>query len=363
MMGKFKLIVMIGVVMVVLFGCSSGESKYSPDQVIKNALEKTSSLESYYAEVDMITKENGEVIEESQMKEWKADDGRARIETENKDGSDQAIAVNDGKTIMTYVVEENQVFQIDGEGILDQPQQSLKEQVQFYLEGTRETHDIKAEGEEEVAGRKAHHFTATPKKDGTLLGEQEIWIDQENWLVLKMILKIGDTEIEMIYKKVDIDPAFSEDIFELDLPDDVEFEDLDSMFDTSEIPLEEVAENVGQPVLYFPEKDGLEILMIEKTELEGELGRTEVQIDYHQDGQPFMSMFVFETPEDVEGDIDFPDEGSITIRNVEGSIMDESVMRLLSWQEDGVSYSVDLQDSDLTFEDVVQMADDMELIE
>lgn len=363
MLKKFRFIVMIGVVMMVLFGCSSQESKYSPDQVIKNALEKTTSLESYYAEVDMITKDNGKVIEEAHMKEWKADDGRARIETENKDGSDHTIAVNDGKTIMTYLVEENQVLQIDGEGLLDQPQQSLKEQVQFYLEGSRETHDIKAEGEEEIAGRKAHHFTANPKKAGTLLGEQEIWIDQENWLVLKIIVKVGDTEVEMIYTKVDLDPTFSDDIFVLDLPDDVAFEDLDSMFDTSEIPLQEVAEHIGKPVLYFPEKEGLEIFMIEKTELQGELGRTEVQIDYHKDGQPFMSMFVFETPEDLEGDIDFPDEGSINIRNVEGSFMDESVMRLLSWQEDGLSYSVDLLDSDLTFEDVVQMADDMELVE
>lgn len=352
---------LIGVIVVTLFGCSSQENQYSPDQVIKNALEKTESLESYYAEADMITRKNDEVIEQIRMKEWQATDGKRRIETENKDDTGKTIAVNDGKELTTYMVDENQVFVIDGEDLLDQTQRSLKDEVYFYLESIRETHDIKVQGEEEVIGRKTQRFTAKPKEAGTLIGEQEIWIDQENWLVLKLIVQMGDTETEFTYTEVDLNPKFSEDLFELDIPEDAEIQSLDDTVDMSEISLEEVTKSIGYPVLHFPEKDGLEISTVEKTELYGEFERTEVQIDYAKDGKPYLTMFVFETPEDVEGDLDFMDEETVEIRGKEGAFMDESVMRLLSWQEDGMSYSVDLVDSNITLEDIIEMTENMEL--
>lgn len=360
-MNKIKYMLLMGIVIALLVGCSSEKNKYSPDQVIKNALETTTSLESYYAEIDIITKDKDEVLEEVYMKEWQSTDGKRRIETDNKDETDLTIAVNDGQIFTTYLVESNEALVFNSEEMMNQ-QQSFKEQVFFYLESIHETHNIKVKGEEKVAGRQAHHIVAEPKESGGLLGEQEIWVDKENWLVLKMNVMMGDTKVEMNYTNIDLDPEISDDLFKLDLPEDVDVIDEDDIASSEEVFLDDVAQNIGHPVLYFPEENGLTITMVEKTDLTGELGRTEVQIDYDLDGKPLISLFMFETPEDID-DIDFMDEESIEIRGTNGSYIDIDVMRFLSWQEDGISYSIDIIDEGVMIDDIVKMADDMKLLD
>lgn len=357
-MKHIKKLLGIGMVMLMLFACSEDDNHYSPDQVIKNTLEKTRELESYYAEIEMVTKEAGEVIDEMKMKEWQGKDGKSRIETANPDGRDENIAVNDGNQVTTYIVDKNEAFIIDEMEEINQ-QQSLKEQIHFYLNNIRKTHKIEVVGEEKVAGRDAQHFIATPKETGTLIGKQEGWIDQETWLLLKMTMMMGDTGVEMNYTKVEIDPDMSEDLFELDLPEDVIIQDVEDSFENEIIDLTEVPESIGRDVLYLPEKDGLGISRVEKTELKGEIERTEVQIDYEKDGKPYFSLFLFETP-DSEEDMDLFDEEAIEIRGEEGSLYEDSFMRLLSWQEDGISYSVDLEDEELRIEDFLDLAEEME---
>src|SRR5690625_7190830 len=94
----------------------------------------------------------------------------------------------------------------------------------------RDTHDISMEGEEEVAGRKAHHLVATPKEnDTTLFGKQDMWIDNENWFVLKMISNSGDHQTEAVYKHIDFGVNIAAEKFELDLPKDVDTKELDDI--------------------------------------------------------------------------------------------------------------------------------------
>src|SRR5699024_4642831 len=172
--------ILLGVMILGLFGCSSETKQYSPDQVINNALEEKDLPGAYYGETESTTSEKGEKVDQYIMKEWRSDDGKARVEATNKDGSDESIAVNDGNEFISYEVEA------------------------------------------EIAGRDSYHLVAKAKEENTLFGDQELWIDKENWMVLKMIFNTGDSKTEMVYTKIDFNPRIPADTFTLDLPDDVE---------------------------------------------------------------------------------------------------------------------------------------------
>ena len=355
---------MMAVMAMGLFGCSFEGNQYSPEQVISNALEDTTGPEAYYAESEMTISEKGEIVEQSVIKEWRSDDGKIRIDTEGKDGKDKAIVVNDGKKFTMYQEDQNQALISEDPELFSFSPPSLKEQAGLLLEMIEDTHTISIEGEEEIVDRMTYHLVAKANKDNTLLGDMEIWIDKENWMALKTISNTGDSELEMVYTKIDFESKISPEIFTLDLPEGVEIQDLEEMNDVTEVTIEEAAGNIEKPILYFTEKDGLEIEKIEMTEMQGELNRKEVSIDYTKDGLPLFMLAVFESPEEsTEDDISIPGEETVTIRGLEGSTMELSDFRSLLWQENGVNYSVVLIDPNFSFDEFIDMTTDMELVE
>src|SRR5699024_974778 len=105
-------------------------------------------------------------------------------------------------------------------------QSTPKEQAMKLLEWITDTHELSSEGEEELIGRTTYHLKAKEKDPGTLLGDQEIWIDKETWIVLKMISKSGDDTSTITYTTIDFEADITDDIFVLDLPDDAQIQDL-----------------------------------------------------------------------------------------------------------------------------------------
>ncbi|HLR52139.1 MAG TPA: sigma-E factor regulatory protein RseB domain-containing protein [Candidatus Avamphibacillus sp.] len=349
-------------VTVVTFGCSDESNHYSPEQMISNALDEETNL-TYYAESTSTISEDEKEIEVVKMKEWRNEDGKIRVELENENGEEQAITVNDGESIITYQKEINQAFIIDDEEILELNQPSPKEQVDFILGMVKDTHDISTEGEEEeVAGRTTVHLIATPKEDDALLGEQEIWIDKENWMVLKTISTSGNQQTETVYTKIDFDANISDDKFTLDLPEDAEIVDSNELPEPEEVTLKEAKEALEKPFLYFPETDGLELEKVEMDELTGELNRTEVNIDYNKDGLAFLTLTVFESP-DMEDDFKLPDEEPVTIRGGEGFYTDMDGFRGLVWQENGLNYSLIIIEPSIELEDLKELTEEMDRVE
>lgn len=346
--------------MLLMVGCSE-ESNYSPEQMINNALDEKET-ESYVGEATTTVSENGDVIETMIMKEWHNQDGKIRVEVEDQDSKEESVSVNDGEKITTYNEGKNQAIIIDDKEILEFNQPSPKEQVDFILDMVRDTHEISGKGEEEVAGRTTYHLVANPKEDNTLFGKQEMWIDKENWMALKIISDSGNQKTEVVYNDIEFDTDIPEDTFTLDLPDDVDIVNSDDLLNTEEATLEEAKEGIGQPFYYFPEKDGLEISTIEKDELTGELDRTEVNIDYKKEGDPFLTLSVFESPQDLEDDFTFPEEKEVTIRDQDGTFTDTDGFRAMFWQEDGLNYSLVIIDPTITLEELQKLAESMNIV-
>lgn len=363
MVKQVGMTILLGVMIMGLFGCSSETKQYSPEQVINNALEEADLPGAYYGEIESTTSEKGEKKEEIIMKEWRDDNGKTRVEATNKDGSDQSIAVNDGNEFISYEVGENQAYMIDDPELLEFNQPSPKEQANNLLDMVRDTHEITTEGDAEIAGRNTYHLIAKAKEENTLFGDQELWIDKENWMVLKMTLNSGESKTEMTYTKIDFDPKIPAKIFTLDLPADVEVKNLDDISNESEITLEEAKENIGE-FRYFPENEEMDISTIEMIELQGEIKRKEVNIDYKKDDLPLLTLSVFDSPEETDEDtLEFPGEKAVTIRDQEGSFTESSGFRSLLWQEEGKNYSIILIDPNLTLEDLKEMTEGMEIVE
>lgn len=355
-MKKISINILLGAMTMSLYGCSSEGNQYSPDQVIQNALEE--STPTYYGEVEIMVNDKGENSGEF-MKEWRSSDGKTRIESQDLDGKNKIISVNDGSVMTLYHVDLNEAYIIDDtETLTVNP--SLKEQANRLLEMIRDTHDISSEGEANIAGRNAHHLLAKANKKGALFGDLELWIDKEHWLILKMNLQMGDAQTEMAYTKIDFNAKISSDLFMVDLPADVDVKKLSEMSDTKEISLEEVPTKIGKSVVYFPETEDLKISQIDLYELYGELNRNEISIDYTKNSLPLLTLSVFESEEENLGDA----EGeSVDIRNQEGTYTELGEFRSVTWQEDGNTYSILIIDPSLTLEEVIHMTAGMKSIQ
>jgi len=351
----------VGVLAMGLFGCSS-ESQFLPEQVINNALERAKEPASYYLEAEMRTVEGGKETERILLKEWVSEEGQRRTETQYADGSGKSIAVHDGAKLISYQPETNQAFLIENAELSELNQMSPKHQAEQLLNMIRDTHEITGGGEEKIAGREAYRLNAKAKDKDSLIGDQELWIDKENWMVLKMVSASGDVRSEMVLTEVDLNPAIPAETFVLELPEHVQIVDLEEMNRTTEVTLAEAAENIGAAFLYFPESGGLSISRIELAELAGELKRKEVNFDYQKDGLPSFTMTVFPSPEDSGEDIGrLPGEEAVTVRGQEGTYMEMGDFRSLVWQENGLNYSIVFVDPNLTLEQFTALADSMAL--
>lgn len=347
--------------LIILASCSSIKSSFSPEQVISNALNESENVsQSYNAKAVMITYENGEIVDETHVKEWIAKDGRIRIESETSN-DEKIIAVNNGVEVLTYIVNEKEVLVTDEQELLELNAPSLKEQAMHLLEIIYETHDVEVKGEDEIAGRKTFHIKARPK-ESSLYGEQEFWIDKQNWMILKSVATFGDSRLETVYKEIDFSDQFGDDIFQIDLPDDVKRINVGDLSNTKEVSLTEATEALGELFLYFPANNNVEIDKIELDQYnQSEFERVEISLEYTKDGLPLFSLGIFKSP-DVANHLGEGEEAH-TFRGKEGIYFSSSGFRSLSWDEDGLRYSIIFHDPDFTLEQLVEMAEDMDLVE
>lgn len=347
----------IGVMMSVLVGCTLATTQFSPEQVIENALQEAESLESFYGESKVIFREKGKIVESFKVKEWRSKDGKIRTEILDEDDSMDSISIIDDSSSITYQPKEKIAYIIDDPELYPLNQSTPKEQAHLLLNMTRDTHTVSFKGEEEMIGRVTYHISAKVKQnEKSLFGDQELWIDKENWMVLKIKSTTGDMDSEVTYTTIDFDARIPSDVFELDLPEDVQVQNLDDLSERSEGSLEDAADKVGSSFLYFPEKDELSIAKIEIEKFKGENNRNEVTIYYEKGGLPYLEMSVFEAQEEIEDDSQiFPGDKEVNVRGKKAMYAELSDFRLLNWQEDGVEYSIQLIDPDLTIDELIAL--------
>ncbi|MBU5267310.1 LolA family protein [Virgibacillus proomii] len=343
------------------FGCTPESNHYSPQEMVNQALAAEVKPLAFYGESTSVISENGKEVKRFTMKEWRNDEGKIRTELQGGDRGEKWVSVNDGTSVISYDQTQNQAVIIDDPEILELNQPSPKKQVDFILEKIVKTHEISDGKEEEIAGRKTQHIIAEPKKDNNLYGKQELWIDKENWIVLKMISVIGDQTQETIYNEIDFDTNIPEEKFSLDLPKDVEIKNLNEESPVREITLEDVPKELGKSILYIPETNEWQIDKVELIEFSGEFKRKEVSMDYIKNDVPFLNLSVFKTPDKAIDENLLPNEQTITIRGKRGTYTNDESFHSLLWDENGLRYSLLIDNQNIELKQIKELIEKMVL--
>ncbi|MBK3494219.1 outer membrane lipoprotein carrier protein LolA [Viridibacillus sp. YIM B01967] len=351
-----KSLSLVGIMTVALVGCSTEGSDFSPEQVIQNTLKDSKPIGTYYGEYDMTLSK-----EKMHVKEWNGKDGKRRIEMWDEEAKQQSISVNDGKNITSYNQAQNKgiVIPITDE-LKDGTQFSPKAQAEAMLKMVKDTHEISLKGEEKILGRDTYHLVAKEKDEKTLFGNQEIWVDKENWMALKYSMSgvSGGSEIE--YTKLDFDAKIPDSIFTIELPKDAEIEKIDSSKKAKTVTTKEMPNVFKKAFLYFPEKDSLKIANVEVMDV---VDHKELTINYEKDGVLSFSLSVFPTPKEKVEDVgSLPGEKQTKIRGQKGLVMEEKSFRVISWSEKGYNYSILPINPDLKIKDILKMTKDMKLV-
>ena len=340
------------VLTLVLGACSDPSVNYSPQEVIDQVLQDTAAVSSYAGEYVMDIGD-GDV---TTIKEW-VKDGKRRIELSSAAG-EQFITVNDGQSMTMFDVKANTVQVYDSLGTDSLPNQSPKEQAQVLLNMVEDTHEISMAGEEEIAGRETYHIVAESLEENSLMGDMEIWVDKEKWLILKMISSSGDITMTTEYKTIDYKSEVEDALFTLDIPQDATVETIDTdSYQPKQVTLEEAKATLGS-FLVLKEENGINLITIEDMQMEE---RPEFALTYTKEERPFITLSILEsTMSYTEFGEKVGDE--VMIRGQKGEQMDMGAFRYVQWTEGKQQYGVILDDPDITFEEVYAMIENMEFV-
>jgi len=224
----------------------------------------------------------------------------------------------------------------------------------------KDTHEIKIAGEEKVAGRDTYKIVAKTKKTDSLFGDIEAWIDKKTWLMLKMKSDNAGNQIITEYSKIIVDEKIDDQQFILDLPEDVTIQEI-SGEDTSELISLDEAKQQLEKFLMVPQENGLSIDKISM--VKGLEDRPEYSFDFGLDGQPAFFITIFKADESMSEIGPILNEKEMDIRGQKGTVMDDKNFRSIAWQENGYQYSIVGENPELTIEDLVSYAQQMEFVQ
>lgn len=361
-MSKIKLHIMLLIFLfgALLQGCSSFK-QFSPETVISNALETEEASLSYYGELTMTSK-GIEDLEDVLIREWRQGKSQ-RVEFDLPEGL--LLLVTDGETM--YIDDENEEYAYySNDDVFHELMMDPKEELDMVLDMVEDTHDMKTIGEEKIAGRDTLHIRLTKQKGKkSLFGEQELWIDKENWMVLKMISTSGNLRQEISYDNIDFNAEIDQSVFEFKPSKNKELKNMDELDTgvTEEIELEDLPEKLEQAVLYLPDNQEHEISNITLMEIGPEPAYKDVTIDYKQDDLPLLTLTIIAQQEDEDSDeldeLESMMEDVIekdVIRDQKAELMEFDQSRTISWNEGGLRYSIEIIDPKVSWEQIKRWA-------
>lgn len=354
--------VAIGIML--LTGCNMKKNSLLPEKIVANAMEVNNETKSYYAESKMKIWEKDKVIEDDTIKEWMNLSGeKTKTRSEiNSEGKGSTISTNNGDKIVVYMKNEKKALvskAIKGNGLL---KNSQKDQIMNLLKFMKKSHEISTVGEEKINGIATYHLKAVPKEKDNIFGKMDIWVNEENWFVVKMISQSGNTKTEFEYTKIDFSPKFDKSLFEQDIPSNVKIENLEDGMKNKEknITFKEAADFIGKPVLCIPESLGYKLKTMKIEMYDSSEIQDEIILSYEKDGNQDFSISIRKKQKQNKAVGKIPGEKDITVRGKKGTSFDD-VVKLITWDENDASYSFMIKNPDITMEDAKKIIEKMDI--
>lgn len=371
-----KMLIIILCMSFFISGCESiGDKSLLPEEIIATAIETNEEVKDYYMVSTMEIYLNDELVDEMVTKEWSGriyGDLKRRTETTSKEDG-KTISVMDEKEAIIYQEDTNEVFtmtyEIEEIGNLNK---SLKRRTMDELAILKKQYTIKNLGEEEINGIKTFHLKGIPKKEDSLFGDYEMWIDKDNWLVVKSITSTGDQKIITKNKEIDFSPKLQASMFKLDIPEDAELVNIDDFSpDIEEITIEEANKELNGRLLYVKDQ----IYKLEKVQYlrsKSEDMDDEIIFDYSKDGENLFNITVikrskeemqgfFEANEQlIRGHLAFIEEDVISLRQDKG-LVSEGILNIITFYENELMYSLVLEENKITIQEAIDVIEKMEI--
>lgn len=351
---------------ILLSGCAETvQTATSPNEIISNAIEKSETNQTYYMKSRMKIYENKKLINNAEIEEWhNKKEHSVKYISKSKNGH-VSKSVSDGENIIFYSKADGkrEAFKMESSsGGMGPLKGSQKENMMTVLKDLKKSHHIEMAGQGEITKRGTYHIQATPKDKGTFTGNVEFWMDKETWLPLKMITHSGDMKVVFKATQVNYSPDFNKDTFTIDIPHDVEIKDFKAINPTKTVNMAKAQKALEQPFLKVNTK-AYELQKIELTKLES-AEHTEITLRYRKKNVPQFTISVFPTPGQGKTDDSFFDgEETILIRdNIKASYMKEPIYSVM-WDENGLRYSMLIDNPKLKRNEVIEILNDMILTE
>lgn len=343
-------LILLSVMTLILGGCSEN-MKVSAEEIIHQVIESEKEITDYRGTAEMKLFEGDELIEHAILEEY-AEGNKRKISQTDQLLNNETITVNDGEKLFIYDKGNKEAFEMDISEMGEVPGNSPKEQFTSMIDMMKDSHSIELVGEEEMVGFDTYHIRLSANETDSLLGDMEVWVDQDTWFVVKIISESGDSRSEFTYTELDVAPEFKEETFQIDIPNDVEIKNLKEEFGANAVTTEEAIEALEQDFLVFNEEN-LELVDIQMHDFSEQLERYEVELTYHsKDSIPMFILSIFPTPEDMK-----IESSSLEIR--ENPAEYDEVINSYLWDEDGLRYSLIIMNPDLEREEIIEWTEAM----
>lgn len=334
-----------------LTGCAEGNQYTSSEQIVEELLaqhEQSKAPKSFYQESVTVTYENKKVINDDTIKVWHDyESGRFRYEisTEN---SPVRYTVFDGKERILYSEGDKNAIVMDPPSTqVDQPNSFIDAFIQG-LHNIAKTHEITLVGEEKMDGISTFHLKATAKDPKAIVGNQEFWVDQEKWIMKKIISEFGNTRQETLIKDYHMNVEITDDLFTLDLPNDVK---LVKDEQPPTLTLEEAQSLLDQSFYYYPNTEAVQMLPITKQE-DGS-----IHVSYMKDGVTYFILMIERMDDSDKGKI----TGEYQIHGNNARILEGEygIGDSLKWEEGQLRYTITDIGNVLKKDEIKKIADQM----
>lgn len=347
-------VIAVSILTLILGGCSQ-DMNVSAEEILHNAIESEKDVTRYKGISEMKTKEGEDLTEHLILEEY-VDDQQRKVITTDQILEQETVAFNDGERMLMYDEARDEAYEMDVTELGDIAGLSPKEQFKNMMEMVGDSHSYEMIGEEKILDFDTYHIQLTADDSDQLLGDMELWIDQKTWFVVKMISETGGIQTEVTYTELDFSPEFTEDTFTIDIPEDVDIADLEDDFAPDTVTLEEATEALDQAFFIFPEEgDEMGLTDIQMYGVSNEEARSEVILSYsNEEGIPVFSLSVFPTPENME-----IEKADLEIRGNKAEYQD--MIDGILWDEDGLRYSIVIEDPNLDQETIGELAEEMVL--
>lgn len=347
--------------------CSLKKDTIIPEDIITKAVSASEKPKSYYGESTTSIYIDNKLSESYTMREWIDNSGskvKRRTEVEQpKDKAGDTISTNDGNNIIIYMKKDKKAMKInmtDGSDSGNPADSNYKNQLIKQLGTISKTHKIVFKGEENILNRKTYHISAISKQENSIIGDMDLWIDEQNWLVIKSTSKIKNTRTECVYTKLNFSPKFDSSLFVQKLPSDVKIEDISSKINGSEkdISLNEAVKLLNKPILYMPETSEYKLKSVKSLGGMEKVISTEIDQAYEKNGavEFTLTTIIPNNQNKNHEDIKIPGEKTVKVRGKTGTSMDD-VIKNIAWSEDGVNYSLSLENNNLNIDDALKIAE------